>query len=78
MDNQQGPTVQHRELLHVLWQPGWEGGLGTCVCVTESLLLKLSQHALMARLQYTIKALTKERKKLKRQHSIPALQALFI
>ena len=25
MDNQQGPTVWHVELLTVMWQPGWEG-----------------------------------------------------
>ena len=29
MDNQQGPIVQHMELLlSVIWQPGWEEGLG--------------------------------------------------
>ena len=28
MDNQQGPTVKHRELLpNAMWQPGWEAGL---------------------------------------------------
>ena len=27
MDNQQGPTIQHRELCSVMWQPGWEGSL---------------------------------------------------
>ena len=28
MDNQQGPTVHHREfLLNVMWQPGQEGSL---------------------------------------------------
>ena len=27
MDNQQGPTVSHRKLLNVTWQPGWEGSL---------------------------------------------------
>ena len=28
MDNQQGPTVRHRELCPVLtWQPGWEWNL---------------------------------------------------
>ena len=28
MDNQQGPTVEHRTLLNVMQQPGWEGSLG--------------------------------------------------
>ena len=28
MDTQQGPTAQHRELLNVMWQSGWEGSLG--------------------------------------------------
>ena len=29
MDNQQGPTVQYRELCSMsMWQPGWEGSLG--------------------------------------------------
>ena len=28
MYDQQGPTVQHMKLLHVLWQPGWEGSFG--------------------------------------------------
>ena len=28
MDNQQGPTTQHRKLLDVTWQLGWEGSLG--------------------------------------------------
>ena len=25
MDNQQGLTVQHRKLLNIMWQAGWEG-----------------------------------------------------
>ena len=32
--------MAHRTLLNVLWQPGWEGGLGgtdTCACMTQSL-----------------------------------------
>ena len=28
MDNQQGPTAQHRELLSAMWQHRWEGSLG--------------------------------------------------
>ena len=28
MDNQQGPTVQYRKLLNVMWQSGKEGSLG--------------------------------------------------
>ena len=39
-NNQQGPTVQHRELCSV-WQPGWEGSLGetgyTCTYMAESI-----------------------------------------
>jgi len=41
MDNQQGPTVEHRTLLNVMQQPGWEGSLGengytnTYVCAFE-------------------------------------------
>ena len=28
MDNQQGPTVEHRELLlNIMWQPKWEKNL---------------------------------------------------
>ena len=27
MDNQQRPTLQHMELLIVMWHPGWEWGL---------------------------------------------------
>ena len=39
MDNQQGPAVQHRELLNVMWQPGWEGVEGEWirVCMAQSL-----------------------------------------
>ena len=37
MNNQQGPAIAHGTLLNVMWQPGWEGGLHTCVCVAESL-----------------------------------------
>lgn len=36
--------------------------MGTCVCVTESLHLKLSQHGLMAILQYKIKTFNKRKK----------------
>ena len=28
MDSQQGPTVHQETLLNVMWQPGWEWGLG--------------------------------------------------
>ena len=39
-DNQQGPTVQHRELCS-MWQPGWEGSLKEigymCIYMAESL-----------------------------------------
>ena len=28
MDTQQGPTAQHRELVNVMRQSGWEGSLG--------------------------------------------------
>ena len=50
MDNQQEPTVLHRELCSVLcggldsW--GVWGRMDTCICVAESLCcsLKLSQH----------------------------------
>ena len=27
-DKQQGPTAQHKGLINVMWQPGWEGSLG--------------------------------------------------
>ena len=40
MDNQQGPTVWHRKLHSVMWQPPWEGVWGrmdTCVRMAESL-----------------------------------------
>ena len=37
MNNQQGPAIAHGTLLNVMWQPGWEGGLHTCVCVAEFL-----------------------------------------
>ena len=41
MDNQQGPTVQHRVLSNVMWQNGWEGSLGengyTYVCTVVPL-----------------------------------------
>ena len=38
--NQQGTIVQHRTLLNVMCQPGWEGVLGeldTYMCLAESL-----------------------------------------
>ena len=50
MGNQQGPTVQHRKLFSVMWQPEWdwvllglgqgldfEGRMDTCTCMAESL-----------------------------------------
>ena len=42
MDNQQGPTVEHREFCSVLWGSlDWGGGvwgrMDTCVCMAESL-----------------------------------------
>ena len=41
MDNQQGPTVSHRELCSMLWgsldgREVW-GRMDTCICVAESL-----------------------------------------
>ena len=55
MGNQQGPTVQHRKLFSVMWQPEWdwvllelgrgldfEGRMDTCTCMAES--LHCSQH----------------------------------
>ena len=54
MDYQQGPTVEHRELLSVMWRPGWEGSLGrTDACDTWlrcfAVHLKLSQHCYQLR-----------------------------
>ena len=47
MDNQQGPTVQHREpLLNVMWQSGWEEGLeenGICIWL-KMFTVHLSQY----------------------------------
>ena len=41
MDNQQGPTVQHRELCSMLWGSldgrGVWGRMDTCICMAESL-----------------------------------------
>ena len=41
MDNQQGPMLQHTELLlNIIWQLGWErfaGRVDTCICMAESL-----------------------------------------
>ena len=53
MDNQQGPTVQHRELCSVLCgkldeREDW-GGMDACIFMAESFCytLKLSQHCLL-------------------------------
>ena len=41
MDNQQGPTVQHRELCSMLWGSldgrGVWGRMDMCICIAESL-----------------------------------------
>ena len=50
MDNQQGPTIQLRELCSGLWGSldgrGVWGRMDTCVCVADlfGVHLKLSQH----------------------------------
>ena len=47
MDNQQGPTVQHREpLLNVMWQSGWEEGLEeNSICIwLKMFTVHLSQY----------------------------------
>ena len=60
MNNQQGPTVYHRELC-LLWQPGWERSWGEWIHVYVwvspfAVHLKQSQHCYLAILQYTIKS----------------------
>ena len=52
-DNQQGPAVQHRGSVGVIWQPGREGSLGESghVCVWPSPFaarLKHSQYCWLA------------------------------
>ena len=52
MDNQQGPTVQHRELCSTLCGNldgrGCRVRMDTYMCRAESLLLKLLQHCQLA------------------------------
>ena len=65
MDNQQGPTVEHREVCSMLCcsQDGsrvW-GRMHTCICTTESLCCPPETHIIVNWLYFNIKYKVKKK-----------------